>query len=137
MLCQMKDDAEIVIVISAGDIEKNKVRADLGITYDVDVLRLIDAFRGIGLYVGTRRDHAVRRSGGCGRLQEASGPRSACRSILHYPIAGYPANVPLIVSATRATARNEYIETTRPLVVITAPGPGCGQDGDLPQPALP
>ena len=98
MLLQMKDSAEIVIVISADAIEKNKRRGDLGITYDLDVLRLIDAFRGIGLYVVYR----------------------------HYIIPDYPANVPLIVSDD-GFGKNEYIETTRPLVVVTAPGPGSGK----------
>lgn len=125
MLCQMKDDAEIVIVISAGDIEKNKVRSDLGITYDVDVLRLIDAFRGIGLYVGsvviTQYTGQAAADAFKKRLTALGMP-----VYLHYPIAGYPGNVPLIVS-DEGYGRNEYIETSRPLVVITAPGPGSGK----------
>ena len=125
MLCQMKDDAEIVIVISAGDIEKNKVRSDLGITYDVDVLRLIDAFRGIGLYVGsvviTQYAGQAAADAFKKRLTALGMP-----VYMHYPIAGYPGNVPLIVS-DEGYGRNEYIETTRPLVVITAPGPGSGK----------
>lgn len=125
MLAQMADQAEIVIAISAGDIEKNKVRSDLGITYDVDVLRLIDAFRGIGLYVGsvvitqyagqTAADVFKRRLIALG-----------VQVYTHYPIAGYPGNVPLIVSDD-GYGKNEYIETSRPLVVITAPGPGSGK----------
>ncbi len=125
MLLNLKDMAEIVIVINAADIEKNKVRGDLGITYDLDVLRLIDAFRGIGLYVGSvviaqysgqpAADAFKRHLVGLG-----------VNVYLHYPIAGYPANVPLIVSDD-GYGRNEYIETTRPLVVITAPGPGSGK----------
>ena len=85
MLCQMKDDAEIVIVISAGDIEKNKVRSDLGITYDMDVLlphRRLPRHRSV---CRLGRDHAVRWSGGCGRLQKSVRPRSACRSICTTP----------------------------------------------------
>lgn len=125
MLLQMKDSAEIVIVINAADIEKNKVRGDLGITYDVDVLRLIDAFHSIGLYVGSvviaqysgqPAADAFRK-----RLEALK-----VRTYLHYPIAGYPGNIPLIVSDD-GYGKNEYIETTRPLVVITAPGPGSGK----------
>ena len=125
MLVQLKDDAEIVLVISAGDIEKNKVRGDLGITYDADVLRLIDAFRGYGLYVGS----VV--------LTQFSGQASAVayekkleglgiRVYKHYPIEGYPANIPHIVSED-GFGKNDYIETSRPLVIITAPGPGSGK----------
>lgn len=125
MLVQLKDDAEIVLVISAGDIEKNKVRGDLGITYDADVLRLIDAFRGYGLYVGS----VV--------LTQFSGQASAVayekkleglgiRVYKHYPIEGYPANIPHIVSED-GFGKNDYIETERSLVVITAPGPGSGK----------
>ncbi|WP_312641463.1 DUF1846 domain-containing protein [Hydrogenoanaerobacterium sp.] len=125
MLMQMKDSAEIVIVICAADIEKNKVRGDLGITYDVDVLRLIDAFRDIGLFVGS----VV--------ISQYSGQPAAdafkkrlenlgVRVFLHYPISGYPSNIPLIVS-DEGYGKNEYIETTRPLVVVTAPGPGSGK----------
>ena len=122
MLTQLKEQSEIVIVISAPDIEKNKVRSDLGITYDVDVLRLIDAFRGYGLYVGS----VV--------LTQFSGQPSAIayqkkmeslgiKVYRHYPIPGYPSNIPLIVS-DEGYGKNDYIETSRSLVVITAPGPG-------------
>ena len=125
MLIQLKDEAEIVIVISAGDIEKNKVRGDLGITYDVDVLRLIDAFRGYGLYVGS----VV--------LTQFNGQPSVItyqkkleslglKVYRHYSIPGYPSNIPLIVS-DEGYGKNEYIETTRSLVVLTAPGPGSGK----------
>ena len=125
MLVQLKDEAEIVLVISAGDIEKNKVRGDLGITYDADVLRLIDAFRGYGLYVGS----VV--------LTQFSGQASAVayekkleslgiRVYKHYPIEGSPANIPHIVSED-GFGKNDYIETERSLVVITAPGPGSGK----------
>ena len=125
MLVQLKDEAEIVIVISAGDIEKNKVRSDLGITYDADVLRLIDAFRGYDLYVGS----VV--------LTQFSGQPSVItyqkkleslgiKVYRHYSIPGYPSNIPLIVS-DEGYGKNEYIETTRSLVVLTAPGPGSGK----------
>ncbi len=125
MLLHLKEQAEIVIAICALDIEKNKVRGDLGITYDADVLRLIDAFRGIGLYVGS----VV--------ISQYSGQSSAdafkkrlellgVKVYLHFPIAGYPSNVPLIVSDD-GYGRNEYIETSHPLVVVTAPGPGSGK----------
>ena len=125
MLSQLKDDAEVVIVINAGDIEKNKVRGDLGITYDVDVLRLIDAFRDYGLFVGsvvlTRFDGQESALAYQKKL-EALG----IRVYRHYSIPGYPSNVPLIIS-DEGFGKNEYIRTTRPLVVVTAPGPGSGK----------
>lgn len=125
MLMQLSDQAEIIIVISAKDIEKNKVRGDLGITYDSDVLRLMDSFRNNGLYVGS----VV--------ITQYSGQESALlfkkrleklhiKVYIHYNIAGYPSNVPLIVS-DEGYGKNEYIETTRPLVIVTAPGPGSGK----------
>ena len=125
MLAQLKDDAEIIIAICASDIEKNKVRGDLGITYDADVLRLIDAFRAQGLYVGSvtitqyagqSAADAFRR-----RLEELGVP-----VYLHYPIEGYPNSIGLIVSDD-GYGKNDYIETSRPLVVVTAPGPGSGK----------
>ena len=125
MLLQLKDQAEIVIVINAADIEKNKVRGDLGITYDLDVLRLIDAFSSIGLYVGsvvmTRYQGQPAADAFCKRL-EALG----IKYYHHYPIDGYPSDVEKIVS-DEGFGKNEYIETTRSLVVITAPGPGSGK----------
>ncbi len=125
MLEQLKDKAEILIAINAGDIEKNKVRGDLGITYDSDVLRLIDIFRSRGLYVGgvvvTRYTGQPAADAFRQRL-EALGI-TVCR---HYPIEGYPHNIARIVS-DEGFGRNEYIETTRPLVVVTAPGPGSGK----------
>ena len=125
MLKQMKDDAEIVIVINSGDIEKNKVRGDLGITYDMDVLRLIDAFREYGLYVGSVVLTQFAGQAAAVAYQkklEALG----VRVYRHYPIPGYPANIPFIVSDD-GYGKNEYIETTRSLVVVTAPGPGSGK----------
>ncbi len=125
MLLELKDDAEIVIVINADAIEKNKRRGDLGITYDLDTLRLIDAFRGIGLYVGsvvitrfTGQPSAVAFEN---RLKTLG-----IKTYRHYPIAEYPSNIPLIVS-DEGFGKNDYIETERKLVVITAPGPGSGK----------
>lgn len=125
MLTQLKDDAEIVIVINAADIEKNKVRGDLGITYDADVLRLIDAFRGIGLYVGSVVVGQYAGQAAAENFQKKL-EGLGVKVYRHYPIAGYPANIPLIVS-DEGYGKNEYIETTRPLVVVTAPGPGSGK----------
>ncbi len=125
MLLQLKDQAEIIIVINSSDIEKNKVRGDLGITYDLDVLRLIDAFRGIGLYVGSvvlAQYNAQPAALAFQNRLESLG----VKVYRHYPIAGYPSNIPLIVS-DEGYGRNEYIETTRSLVVVTAPGPGSGK----------
>ena len=125
MLEQLKDKAEIVIVINAADIEKNKVRGDLGITYDVDVLRLIDIFRSRGLYVGSV---VVTQYAGQGaadafksRLEELG-----LKVYRHNRIEGYPHNISRIVS-DEGFGRNDYVETTRPLVVLTAPGPGSGK----------
>ena len=125
MLMQLADYAEIVIVISAADIEKNKVRGDLGITYDVDVLRLRDEFINRGLYVGSVV--ITQYSGQSSADQfKARLEKKNIKVYMHYPIEGYPSNVPLIVSEN-GYGRNDYIETSRPLVVITAPGPGSGK----------
>ena len=125
MLEQLADKAEIIIAINAGDIEKNKVRGDLGITYDSDVLRLIDIFRDRGLYVGsvvvTRYTGQPAAEAFQARL-EALG----IKVYLHYPIPGYPHNIAKIVS-DEGFGKNDYIETSRPLVVVTAPGPGSGK----------
>ncbi|WP_394925215.1 DUF1846 domain-containing protein [uncultured Robinsoniella sp.] len=125
MLMQLSDQAEIVIVISAGDIEKNKVRGDLGITYDTDVLRLIDAFEEKGLYVGSVviTQYSGQNSA---ELFKTRLEKLGRKVYVHYAIEGYPSNIPLIVS-DNGYGKNEYIETTRPLVVITAPGPGSGK----------
>lgn len=125
MLLQLKEQAEVVIVINAEDIEKNKVRADLGITYDVDVLRLIDVYRGHGLYVGsvvlTRYQGQNQANTFKARLENKGIP-----VYCHYPIDGYPKNLSLIVSE-EGYGKNDYIQTSRPLVVVTAPGPGSGK----------
>ena len=125
MLMQLKDEAEIVIVISADAIDKNKRRGDLGITYDLEVLRLIDAFRAIGLYVGsvvlTQYNSQVAATNFEKKLTNLG-----IKVYKHYLIPDYPANVPLIMSDD-GFGRNDYIETTRSLVVVTAPGPGSGK----------
>lgn len=125
MLLKLSDQAEIVIVISAGDIEKNKVRGDLGITYDTDVLRLIDSFEEKGLYVGSV---VITQYSGQNSAQvfKQRLQKLGIKVYTHYAIEGYPSNIPLIVSED-GYGKNEYIETTRPLVVITAPGPGSGK----------
>ena len=125
MLLQLKDQAEIVIAINAAHIETNKRRGDLGITYDLDVLRLIDAFRRIGLYVGSV---VITQYGGqsSAELFERKLETLGVRVYRHYPIPDYPSNVPLIVS-DEGYGRNDYIETSRPIVVVTAPGPGSGK----------
>ena len=125
MLQQLRDDVEIVIAITAADIEKNKVRGDLGITYDDDVLRLIDIFRGLGLYVGsvvlTRYTGQAAADAFLQRLTALG-----IRCYRHYPIAGYPSDVPHIVS-DEGLGKNDYIDTSHSLVVVTAPGPGSGK----------
>ena len=125
MLLQLKDQAEIVIAINAADIEKNKVRGDLGITYDLDVLRLIDAFRSIGLYVGSVVLTQYRGQSAAGVFQRRL-EQLGIKVYLHYPIPGYPNDIETIVS-DEGYGLNEYIETTRSLVVVTAPGPGSGK----------
>lgn len=125
MLMQLSDQAEIVIVINAADIEKNKVRYDLGITYDVDVLRLIQSFRDKGLFVGSvvitqySGQHAA-------DTFKAKLEHMGIKVYRHYRIDGYPNNVKHIVSDD-GFGKNDYIETSRPLVIVTAPGPGSGK----------
>ena len=125
MLLQLKDQVEVIIVINAADIEKNKVRGDLGITYDVDVLRLIDIFRSFGLYVGsvvmTRFQGQAVAQAFQQRLESLG-----LKVYRHYPIEGYPSNIAHIVS-DEGYGKNEYIQTSRGLVVVTAPGPGSGK----------
>ena len=125
MLLQLKDKAEMVIAINTNDIEKNKVRGDLGITYDRDVIRLIGIFRDFGLYVSsvvlTRFDNQPAAKAFQSRL-EAMG----LKVYHHYDIPGYPSDIPYIVSE-QGYGKNDFIETTRELVVVTAPGPGSGK----------
>lgn len=125
MLTQLADKAEVVIVINAADIAKNKVRSDLGITYEADVLRLIDAFRARGLYVGTVviSQYAGQSAADVFRRRLIS---MDIKVAIHYPIDGYPGNIPHIVS-DEGYGKNDYIETERPLVIVTAPGPGSGK----------
>ena len=126
MLSELKDSAEIILAIHSGDIEKNKIRSDIDIAYDREVLRLIDAFRGRGLLVSgvviTRyREGQPAVDAFAERLE-----RLGLRVYRHYPIEGYPKNPKFIIS-DEGFGRNDYIETTRPLVVVTAPGPGSGK----------
>jgi len=125
MLAQLSDSIEILIVISAMDIERNKVRQDLGITYDEDVLRLRDAFMSRGFFVGsvviTHYNGQPSADQYRRRLEHLG-----IRVYYHYLIDGYPTNVQLIASAD-GFGRNDYVETSRPLVVVTAPGPGSGK----------
>ena len=125
LLKQLSSQAEIVIVISAKDIEKNKIRGDLGITYDLDVLRLMDSYRDNGLYVGSvvitqfsGQESAVLFKN---RLENLDIP-----VYVHYNITGYPSNIPLIISDD-GYGKNDFIKTSRPLVIVTAPGPGSGK----------
>ncbi|MCI9379569.1 MAG: DUF1846 domain-containing protein [Dorea sp.] len=125
MLTQLSDQAEIIIAISAEDIEKNKIRGDLGITYDSDVLRLMSAYQEQGLYVGSvvitkysGQESAV--------LFKSRLEKLGIKVYRHYVIPGYPSNVPYIVS-DEGYGKNDYIETSRPLAVVTAPGPGSGK----------
>lgn len=125
MLLELKDEAEIIIVINADAIEKNKRRGDLGITYDLETLRLIDAFREIGLYVGsvvitcyTGQPSAIAFEKRLNAL--------GIKTYRHYPISDYPSNIPLIVS-DEGFGKNDFIETSRKLMIVTAPGPGSGK----------
>ena len=125
MLAQLRSQIEIIIVVSADDIEKNKVRADLGITHDEDVLRLREEFQQREFMVGSvvithyNGQHAADQFRH--RLE-----RMGIRSYIHYPIDGYPHNVKLIASDD-GFGKNDYVETSRPLVIVTAPGPGSGK----------
>ena len=125
MLLQLKESAEVVITINANDIERNKIRGDLGISYETDVLRLIDAFRGLGLTVSSvvLTCYSGQYSADVFKKKLAN---LGVKAYLHYPIVGYPNNIPVIVSED-GYGRNEYIETTKPLVIVTAPGPGSGK----------
>ena len=125
MLMEMRDEAEIIIAISADDIERNKRRGDLGITYDDDTLRLIDAFQGCGLYVGSVVITHHRGQPAAEKFQRRL-ETLGIRVYRHYIIPDYPSDVARIVSDD-GFGRNDYIETTRSLIVVTAPGPGSGK----------
>ncbi len=125
MLLELKDNAEIVIVINSEDIESRKIRGDIGITYDLDVLRLVEVFRNIGLYVGSvvltkfsEQPNAIKF--------EKKLKSFGIKSYRHYVIEGYPSNAQKIVSAD-GYGKNDFVETEKPLVVVTAPGPGSGK----------
>ena len=125
MLLQMKEQVEMVIAINTADIEKNKIRGDLGITYDRDVIRLIDIFRELGLYVSSV---VLTRYNGqsTARAFQARLEGMGLKVYHHYAIEGYPADTTHVVS-DEGFGRNDYIETTREVVVVTAPGPGSGK----------
>ncbi len=125
MLSKLSDRIEIVIVISATDIEKNKVRGDLGITYDMDVLRLRKEFQNRGFMVGSVVITHYNGQSSADAFR-AKLERMGIRTYCHYMIDGYPTNVKLIAS-DEGFGKNDYIETTRPLVIVTAPGPGSGK----------
>lgn len=125
MLLQLKDDAEVVMVISSADIENNKINGNLGITYDADVIRLYNAFSHIGLYVSSvvlTQYNGQPSADVFQRKLEGMG----IKVYHHYRIQGYPSNLPLIMSDD-GYGKNDYVETTRRLVVVTAPGPGSGK----------
>ena len=125
MLIELADVAEIIISINTEDIEKNKVRGDLGITYDVDVLRLIDAFRGYGLYVGSVVMSRYRENPVADAFKTKL-ENLGIKVYKHYSIEGYPHNIPYIASE-EGFGKNEYAETSRSLIIVTAPGPGSGK----------
>ena len=125
MLLQLKDDAEIVMVINAVDIDKNKMRGDLGITYDKDVIRLRDEFTSCGLYVSSVVITHFNGQSSAVAFRERL-ERMGVKVYYHYMIEGYPTNVALIDS-DEGFGKNDYVVTTRPLVVVTAPGPGSGK----------
>ena len=125
MLLQLADQAEMIISINADDIENNKVRHDLGLTYDLDVLRLVKVYRSKGLYVSSV---VITQYKGQKSIESFKNKLEALdiKVYYHYPIEGYPHNVEHIVSDA-GYGQNDYVETTRPLVVVTAPGPGSGK----------
>ncbi len=125
MLQNIAKDVEIVFVINADAIEKNKMRSDLGITYDADVLRLIDALRAKGLFVSSVVISQFDGQPSAVNFKEKL-EKLGVKTYIHYPIAGYPTDLAHIVS-DEGFGKNPYIETTCPLVVVTAPGPGCGK----------
>ncbi len=125
MLAKIKDEVEIIIAINADDIEKNKLRGDLGISYDNDTLRLIDIFRSLGFYVGSVVITRYAGQAGADKFRHRLSD-IGMKSFLHYSIEGYPSDIQRIVSE-EGFGKNEYIETERPLVVVTAPGPGSGK----------
>ncbi len=126
MLEKLADEVEIVVVVSALDLARNKVRADLGITYEDEVLRYVDAFRSYGLFVGSVVISQLTDENRQARMFRRKLQRLGLKVYRHYPIKGYPSDVERIVSE-KGYGRNEYLETTRDVVVVTAPGPGSGK----------
>ncbi len=126
MLERMKDEVEVVVVVSARDLAGNKVRADLGISYDADVLRLIDAFRSYGLYVGSVVISHMTDDNRQAKAFKRKLEKLGLKVFRHFLIKGYPHDVAHIVSE-HGYGRNEYVETRHDLVVVTAPGPGSGK----------
>lgn len=125
MLLKLKDQTEIIFAINASAIEQNKMRSDIGITYDMDILRLIDKLTEIGLYVGSVVITQYKSQPSADKFK-ARLENLGIKVYLHYPIEGYPSNPQFIVS-DEGFGKNDYIETTRPLIVVTAPGPGSGK----------
>ena len=125
MLMQLKDQAEAIVCINSNDIEKNKIRGDLGITYDLEVMRLIDSFenRGIKVRGVVLTMYAEQRAA---KIFEQRLVDQGMDVYHHYKIEGYPANIPLIVSEA-GYGKNEFVKTSKPLVIVTAPGPGSGK----------
>lgn len=125
LLHKLREKAEIIICVYAGDIERNKIRGDFGITYDMDVLRLIDDLRGYDLEVNsvviTRYSGQPATNIFINKLE-----RRGIKVYKHEAIKGYPTEVDTIVS-DEGYGKNPYIETTKPIVVVTAPGPGSGK----------
>ena len=126
MLAELRDDLEIVIAISARDLARNKMRADYGIPYDEDVLRLVDGFRSHGLHVGSVVISRMTEDNGNARAFKRKLEKLGLKVYRHYPIKGYPNDITHIVS-DQGYGRNEYVETTRDVVVVTGPGPGSGK----------
>ena len=125
MLISLKSEAEVIVVVSAHDVEQNKIRGDLGISYDLDALRLIDAFNGIDLRVaGVVITQYTKQPAAEAFIERLN--NLGVKVYRHYPIDGYPTNINKIVSED-GYGKNEYVETTKPLVVVTAPGPGSGK----------
>lgn len=125
LLREMRDETEIIIIINAADIERKKIRADFGITYDMDVLRLMDNLRSLGIYVSSVVITQYTGQPGADIFRKKLEMRGE-RVYIHRCIKGYPNDVDTIVSE-QGYGANDYIETTRPLVVVTAPGPGSGK----------
>lgn len=126
MLAELKDDLEIVVVVSARDLARNKIRADHNISYDEDVLRLVDGFRSHGLYVGSVVISRMAEDNGSARAFKRKLEKLGLRVYRHYPIKGYPNDITHIVS-DQGYGKNDYVETSRDLVVVTGPGPGSGK----------